>query len=417
MTLLLDSALRSLLFGLFVWALLRLLRVRDSGTETIVWTTVLAVAIAMPLLSHLLPKLVVVVPRVSGSPAPSVAVTGFATASSGETAALWLDSYAPRLLVGTYVLGLLVCLARLIIGLALIVRLYRRSVPVVAPWTDGRRIRTAASLKSPATLGWFIVLPPDYPNWSATTREAILAHEEAHVSRGDFFVNVAATLHRAVFWFSPFAWWLQSKLAELAETASDEAAVRALNDRITYAEVLLHVARSAQSSPLIIAMAKSSCIEQRIDRILGGAPPQSLSPMLQVFALGALTLAAAIIASLTTAADLSYPTFVGDRSSPAQSLSSALSTSETRVRNLSAPARRRSPVPDPQAGAAANAPQRRDDVVSYNPRALLDPAYVPARSYLPASTIMHAGKIFYIHSTERPVAEVSGMDAKYRPAQ
>jgi len=52
------------------------------------------------------------------------------------------------------------------------------------------------------------------------------------------------------------------------------------------------------------------------------------------------------------------------------------------------------------------------DPVSYDPRALLTQAYVAPRAYAPASTIYHAGRTFYIRSTERPVADVTAGDGK-----
>jgi hypothetical protein len=52
------------------------------------------------------------------------------------------------------------------------------------------------------------------------------------------------------------------------------------------------------------------------------------------------------------------------------------------------------------------------DTVSYDPRALLDPVYIAPRPNAPPSTIVHAGRTFYIRSTERPVAEVSVADGK-----
>jgi hypothetical protein len=59
-------------------------------------------------------------------------------------------------------------------------------------------------------------------------------------------------------------------------------------------------------------------------------------------------------------------------------------------------------------------PQDPDDSITYNPRALLNPVYVPARNYVPASTIVHAGQSFYVRSTEKPVAEVTVGDRTYR---
>src|ERR1700755_1093392 len=51
--LILQSALRSLLLGLTVWAALKLIRLKDAATETLIWAGVLAVPFAMPFLTPL----------------------------------------------------------------------------------------------------------------------------------------------------------------------------------------------------------------------------------------------------------------------------------------------------------------------------------------------------------------------------
>ena len=301
MLVLLDSALRSLLFGLLVWATLKLLRMRDTGTETIIWTAVLVVALSMPLLNHYLPRLVVAVPRITVAPRQSLTALRLAGPDDSSITLLWLARYGQTCLLEAYALGLVVCLTRLALGWLLTLRLYLRAVPVEADWAKGRHVRTNAALKSPASLARTILVPADYADWSAAKRAAVLAHEEAHIARGDFFVQLAASIHCALFWFSPFAWWLQSKLAEIAETASDEAAIQRLNDRVTYAEILLQVARRAQPSPSIVAMAKGPFIQQRVERILSEARSQNPSPPLRVFVIGSLTLAAFALAGAKAA--------------------------------------------------------------------------------------------------------------------
>jgi hypothetical protein len=64
----------------------------------------------------------------------------------------------------------------------------------------------------------------------------------------------------------------------------------------------------------------------------------------------------------------------------------------------------------PPVHEAPNIAQDREEEVTYDPRALLDPIYTSKPRHAPASTIVHAGKTFYIRSTERPVAEVSSTD-------
>jgi beta-lactamase regulating signal transducer with metallopeptidase domain len=101
----------------------------------------------------------------------------------------------------------------------------------------------------PVTFAGRILLPTDAIAWSLAKREAVLAHERAHIARGDFHVHLLAKLNRAVFWFNPFAWWLDSQLAELAKAASDDIAVEQVGLALSYAEILLDVANRAGRVP------------------------------------------------------------------------------------------------------------------------------------------------------------------------
>ena len=416
MMLLLESALRSLLLGLLVWAVLKLVRMRDTGAETIIWTVVLIIALSMPLLSRHMPGLSLAIPH----PWAGAAATVHDPLSDSVQPApmrAWLERHGQFLLLAAYSLGLLACLLRRITGLVLTLRLYRRATPVAADWVRGRSVRASAALRSPASLGGVILLPADYPDWSVVKREAVLAHEEAHIARGDFFVQLAASMHCTVFWFSPFAWWLQSKLADIAETASDAAAVRHLNDRITYAEILLEVARCARPSPLLVGMAKGPLIQQRIDRILSEAPSPNLSLPLRVFVMAVLTVTAFTVTSARAAREASSLPAAGARSAPAKAAHSRVAAGQSLAATPGAAvARIRFIHPKPLAPRTA-APPQDPDAVSYNPRALLEPVSTASHPYVPASTIVHAGKTFYIRSTERAVAAVSDADGMYRPAQ
>jgi beta-lactamase regulating signal transducer with metallopeptidase domain len=425
--LLLDSAARSLLLGLAVWLTLKLVRLRDTRTETAIWTAVLIVALSMPLLSHYSPALVLPVPHLAAAPPQAPTAVGSAAAHEPWTnrwdehsklAVGWIVRHGQTYLAGAYLLGVFICLARLAFGLLLSWRLYLRAIPVHAEWTRGRCVRAHAALKGPASFARVILLPADYGEWSVAKREAVLAHEQAHIARSDFFVQLAAWIHCALFWFSPFAWWLQSKLAEIAETASDEAAVRRLNDRITYAEILLEVARGAWTPTprTIVAMARGSLIQQRVERILSDVPNQNLSLPLQVLVIGALTMLAVAVASATTTVN---------RTSPPPAIAAQTASVNTHPKRSwsSTPAVAKQIAPAARAVLTRRAPhtpdtdsrsQDPDDSITYNPRALLNPVYVPARNYVPASTIVHAGQSFYVRSTEKPVAEVTVGDRTYR---
>jgi beta-lactamase regulating signal transducer with metallopeptidase domain len=126
------------------------------------------------------------------------------------------------------------------------------------------------------TVGSTILVPPDHAGWDQTKRQAVLAHEGAHVANRDFYLLVLASLNRALFWFSPFAWWQLGRLAELAEIISDDRAIEALADRVSYAEVLLELVQGPQPKQVGLEMARACTVPTRIEIILAAAtlPPR-----------------------------------------------------------------------------------------------------------------------------------------------
>src|SRR5262249_60120941 len=111
-------------------------------------------------------------------------------------------------------------------------------------------------------------------HWSPAKRRAVLSHEGSHVAHGDFYVLLLAAINRAVFWFNPFAWWQLARLAELAEIISDDAALEQLEDRPSYAFILLDVPGNVGRAPAAIAMARACTVGRRGRR----APPRAGPP-------------------------------------------------------------------------------------------------------------------------------------------
>jgi hypothetical protein len=408
--LLLESALRSSLLGLFVWALLKLLRVRDPDSETLVWTGVLGIALSMPLLNHYLPSLVVSVRAVP----QQMAVFSAPGVHDTSLRLFWLTHHGQTYLIGTYALGLMICLTRLAIGLLQSFRLYTRAAPVEAEWAYGHHIRVNATLKTPASLARVILLPSDYREWSVAKRETVIAHEAAHIARGDFFIQLAASFHCVLFWFSPFAWWLQSKLAQVAETASDEVALQRLSDRITYAEILLEVASGSQRLPSVVAMAKGPFIQQRIERILSGAQCEHLSSPRRGLIMGSLLGVALALASAKAALAPIPSVALVEKAAPVKAAAEADSSSASLAEGPSARRIREHVHRAARAiPAIPDIAQSKGTKVSYNPRALLDLVDTPVRSQVPVSTVVHAGETFYMLSSDRPVADFSDENEGY----
>jgi beta-lactamase regulating signal transducer with metallopeptidase domain len=233
LTVLVESALRSLLLGSVVWVGLNLLRVRNPHVHMICWVMVLVASLSMPLLMQWATVTVTLealpIPAAEnlwpvGNPLPealgvsSPTQLGMPVAARGVTSVA-VNWWALATAIYAGVAGLL--LLRLALGIHLTWRLVRAAKPIDEPWTANWRVRVSHAIGGPVTFGSTILLPPQCIDWNMSKRQAVLAHEEAHVANRDFYVLLLASLNRAVFWFSPFAWWQLVRLAELAEIISD----------------------------------------------------------------------------------------------------------------------------------------------------------------------------------------------------
>jgi hypothetical protein len=161
-------------------------------------------------------------------------------------------------------------LLRLFTGLLLSWRIARAARPIHESWAGDADVRVSDLVGVPVTFGSTVLLPVEYVDWSEAKRQAVLSHEGSHVAHRDFYVLLLAAFNRAVFWFSPFAWWQLVRLTELAELISDDAALEMLDDRSSYAGILLDVAGRRQRAPVAIAMARACTVRKRVERILAG---------------------------------------------------------------------------------------------------------------------------------------------------
>ncbi len=285
LTILAESALRSLLLGGVVWIGLNLLRVRNPHVQMTSWIVVLAASLAMPLLMRW--TILTVTLQALPMPAPE---DFWPAGSALPESQLPLDTVVPAAATASHAtfnwLGLATAvyavvagmlLFRLTVGVFLTWRLARAATPVGESWTGGWRVRISDLIGGPVTFASIILLPPHYRDWDSRKRRAVLAHEGAHVANGDFYVLLLASLNRALFWFSPFAWWQLTRLAELAEVISDARAIEVVQDRCSYAEILLDLVQRVRYAPAGIEMARACTVGARVERVLAAdVPPAHL---------------------------------------------------------------------------------------------------------------------------------------------
>src|SRR5450755_1075305 len=164
------------------------------------------------------------------------------------------------------------------------------------------RVTESEFISVPLTIGVMqsaILLPCGWREWDDARLDAVLAHELSHIARRDPLTQRLSLLHRAIFWFSPLAWWLDRHLADLAEQASDEAALSFGADRKDYARTLLGFFEALHAAPgrvwwQGVSIAKSGQAEQRVERILSWNGAVAMS-MKKSIAVAVLTLAAPVI--------------------------------------------------------------------------------------------------------------------------
>jgi beta-lactamase regulating signal transducer with metallopeptidase domain len=130
------------------------------------------------------------------------------------------------------------------------------------------RVRSSRAVSSPVTIGSGVVLPEDYIEWDAEKLRIVLAHERSHIRQADFYLQVLAGLYTALFWFSPLGWWLKHKLSDLGEAISDYAGLEEAASRASYAQLLLEFAALPRPTLIGVAMARTSNLPRRIERLL-----------------------------------------------------------------------------------------------------------------------------------------------------
>lgn len=309
-----EAAIRTLVFAAAVWLAFKLLRVKNPHVEMTAWQVVLVVSLAMPFLGGL-PTFP---PATGGLPAQEVRQLHQLLATAADPPLLlspsaglpWPELQEPpldwrKICVATYLAVTALLLLRLLIGIVLTWKLCRAAVPLRADWTTNSNVRVSASVRAPVSFASTILLPANYSGWDAIEREAVLAHEGWHVRHGDFYLLLLASINRAVFWFSPLAWWLNSRIGYLAEARSDAAAIADIKDRVRYAEILVGFGCSGGPAPAGLAMAGTATVPRRVEHILAEAVLlRALNWKIWLLLVAALALPAALVVGAAAQAPL-----------------------------------------------------------------------------------------------------------------
>jgi beta-lactamase regulating signal transducer with metallopeptidase domain len=288
---LVEMAWKSALICAAALALAALLRTRSAGERSALLGTAVALIVGLPVISLLLPSLTVVTGTVHEAAVPALGAAELAAlaAKAPPVSANVLDDPAP-LIELLWAGGALMVLMRLAAGLWTLRRWTRSGSEVeCADWRAALERAKAASgcrrdvrlLVSdvPAPLSWgslnpVILIDRDTVRDPAEA-DAVIAHEVAHVVRGDWLVLMLARLAVALFWFNPLMWLLERRIVGEAEEAADARALEHV-EPARYAQVLLSCAQQ-QGSRLPASGMADAGLGRRVKAILerrlsAGAP-------------------------------------------------------------------------------------------------------------------------------------------------
>jgi len=255
----------------------------SAAVRHLIWLSALAGLLIMPVAGRLaswdlrvLPADGVSVDRVVGG-----AGSGPASRESEPCCSLTKPSavqpnWSPEdLLRRVWLLGVLVCLARMGAGLWRVRRLAVDSVELEPPV----RRSLAAKPRTAIAFGiWkpVVLLPSESIDWSASRRQMVVLHELAHLRRHDFVSNLIAELACAIYWFNPLVWLGARAMRAEAESAADDSVLGNGIRASDYASELLRMAAEIGKLPGRPALSGASSmiqnrIESRLERILSSS--------------------------------------------------------------------------------------------------------------------------------------------------
>ncbi len=131
-------------------------------------------------------------------------------------------------------------------------------------------------LRGPVAFGFFrptVAVPADFATrFTPVQREAMLAHELAHLANRDPLWLLVAELVCALAWWHPLMWWARRQFRAACEAAADEASALVPGGRVALAEALVNFGREL-TAPGGVGVAGSglkSELARRVKALLAG---------------------------------------------------------------------------------------------------------------------------------------------------
>lgn len=157
----------------------------------------------------------------------------------------------------------------------------RRRLAEAVPEEDG--VWLCGGIDSPFLLG--LIRPRIYlpTGLDRESRACVLAHERAHLRRGDHWVKLLAYILLAVYWFQPLVWIAYVLLCRDIELACDERVIRELGPQVkkAYSEALLQCGARRSAAPCPLAFGEVG-VQERVKNVLRYKKPAFWAVLLSV---------------------------------------------------------------------------------------------------------------------------------------
>ncbi|MGB2714656.1 MAG: M56 family metallopeptidase, partial [Vicinamibacterales bacterium] len=339
-----DSILKASLVLMSAAVATHILRRASAALRHLIWTIALVSALLMPMLSLALPRwqfpLVTVasseMPPVSDAKAlrapaisrerdlpttPSVAASASIDSATPARDTFWTrlsNMTFERALLGIWALGVLLIIARVVIGVIAVQWMARRGQRVLdAPWMKMAvqlasevgvssnitflRNRGASMPMACGVLRPAVLMPEEADEWPTDRLRIVLLHELAHVKRHDCLTHLVAQVACAFHWFNPLAWMAARQVRTERERACDDLVLAAGTRGPDYADQLLEIARVMRAgrypgvlAGATLAMAHRSQLEGRLMAILDPRVPHAALTRLRAAAATTVCCAAVV---------------------------------------------------------------------------------------------------------------------------
>jgi beta-lactamase regulating signal transducer with metallopeptidase domain len=304
-----ECAVRAALIAVVTAVVLHTIGIKPAAARHTAWTSVLLAMLLLPVWTVWGPKAPIrLLPPLAQSETIETPLTHVLPYSASQTEMVQMEASVPhravqnwnwqRLLLAVYGFGAFGLLARLAVGTARTHRFISRTNV-----REGKGISSECA--SPITVGWLhpvVILPENWEEWSPPQLDAVLTHEREHVRRRDPLIQWLALVNRALFWFHPLSWWLERKLAVLAEETCDAAVLARGHAPQDYSEYLLDIARSVSRSGSRLGIVGSampgSFLRQRIRQILNSCEALRISRTRIVVAVAACAVSSVLSGTL-----------------------------------------------------------------------------------------------------------------------